>query len=114
MNKELDKGLCLLKQAARKAKIYEAHDHEYEVHDAGGSNDSAYLRAEAYAALVDFRALVSKTRTDAMFEYEGVSDKLSAHDSGSNTVSSNHYMLALNALESASLHLSSALLTLGE
>jgi hypothetical protein len=77
------------------------------------SDDPKYLRCEAYAALEAFKELVSTTRTDAMFDVGGVGDKLSDYDNG-NTVSTNHYMLALNALDNAALHLSSAILTLGE
>jgi hypothetical protein len=75
--------------------------------------DRPCRRAEAYAALEALKELVSKTRTDAMFDVGGVGDKLSDYDNG-NTVSTNHYMMALNALDNAALHLSSAILTLGE
>jgi len=78
------------------------------------NKDKAHLRAEAYAALEALKELVFQTRIDAMFNDEGVSDKFIAYADGSNTISGNHYMLALSALENATLHLSSAMLTLGD
>ena len=77
-------------------------------------HDPRYLRAEAYAALEALKELVFQTRADAMFNDDCVGDKLSAYDNGRNTKATNHYMLALNALENATLHLSNAMLTLGE
>jgi hypothetical protein len=78
------------------------------------SDDPAYLRAEAAKALTGFQANIIQLRCNGMFVEGGVGDKISAYDRARNTVSSNHYMLALNALDNAKLHIASAILTLGE
>lgn len=77
------------------------------------SDDPRYLRAEADKALRAFHASIILLRHSTRDE-GGVNDKLSAYDRARNTVSSNHYLMALNALDNAALHMSSALLTLGE
>jgi hypothetical protein len=77
------------------------------------SDDPAYLRAEAEKALRAFQANIILLR-GATLDEGGVNEKLSAYDRARNTVSSNHYLLALNALNNATLHISSAILTLGE
>lgn len=67
----------------------------------------------AFEALGKLRGLVSALRADAMFDDDGVSEKLNACDTG-NSVSSCHYLLALAQLESAMHNLRLAQLTLGE
>jgi hypothetical protein len=77
------------------------------------SDDPAYLRAEAHKALRAFHASIVLLRHSTNDE-GGVNEKLSAYDRARNTVSTNHYRLALNALDNAALHIESALLTLGD
>lgn len=72
-------------------------------------NDEA--KTEARKALGAFQANIILLR-HATRDEGGVDEKLSAYDRARNTVSSNHYLMALNALDTAKLHLSNAILTM--
>jgi len=83
------------------------------------SKNKACLRAEAYEALEDIQARVEIAKNHALHGYgkDSTSAKLYAYYTDDSyehsSLCKNHYLLAINALEQASLQFSIAIRLLG-